>query len=150
MYWLKIFKTVFYNIVRFKKLLQIKCEFISAIKDISTVSCSEVHYNFSLFCVVSLFRGVPLVLRWCSGVFCCSGLYQDVLLFRWFYVVYCSIGVPYFIVLCSGIPGFIVCLRSWRSPKSCCRKHHGIHTIYLSTLYIYTHCIYVPGAHLLV
>ena len=54
---------------------------------------SEKHYNFSLFCMVLLFRGVLLVLRWCFviipgvplvfwGSFVVLALFRGVKLFR--------------------------------------------------------------------
>ena len=54
---------------------------------------------------VSLFQGVPLVLRWCS-----VGVPVGVPLFCHYSGVFCcSAAVPCFVVPCSGVPGFIVC-----------------------------------------
>ena len=80
---------------------------------------SKKHYKCSLFCVVPLFRvfcwfyvdvllvfwGIPLVFQVVPLFHHCSGVFL------------CSAGVPYSVVprcsagvLCSGVPGFTVCL----------------------------------------
>ena len=62
--------------------------------------------------MVSLFRGVPLVLRWYSVDILeySSGVPGNVQLFcHCSRAFHCSAGVPCSVVPCSGVPGFIVC-----------------------------------------
>ena len=62
--------------------------------------------------MVSLFRGVPLVLRWYSADILeySAGVPGNFQFFRHCSrAFHCSAGVPCSIVLCSGVPGFIVC-----------------------------------------
>ena len=62
--------------------------------------------------MVSLSRGVLLVLRWYSVciLVCSAGVPGNVQLFRHCSGVFrCSDGVPCFAVRCFGVPGFVVC-----------------------------------------
>ena len=87
------------------------------------------YYNCSSFCLVPLFRGVPMVLRQCfvaiPGCSVVPPLSLGVPLFRERSVFFCSLvfrcsaSVPCSVVPCSGVPDFIVCPSRGGIRKRC-------------------------------
>ena len=108
--WLYLsFYVLFYKFINFKTFRREQIKMIIS----SSFSCLLFHwccFNVSLFCQCSIIvlhcSAVFRLFRWCS--MCCSG--GVLALFR------CSSGVPYSIVLCSGVPGFIVCRAKMWDP----------------------------------
>ena len=90
----------------------------------------------ALSCSAPLFRGAPELFRRSAGVPCCSVVPK---LFRRFACVpSCSgysAGVPRSVVPCSGVPAFIVCLKTQKKKTALKRTSNDIFNRKIIDLY---------------